>query len=168
MVAVGKLRKPRGIKGEIYCHPLTDFVERFGELESVALEFEDGRPDVEARVESARVYGNKLAVKFAGVNTPQAVDVYRGALVLVSRDEAFELPEDTFYVFELVGMSVKTSTGEAVGKVKDVISIPGNDVYVVDRDGEEILLPAARDLLTVDRDARKVIVSNLEGLLGER
>ena len=41
MVAVGKLRKPRGIKGEIYCHPLTDFVERFGELESVVLEFED-------------------------------------------------------------------------------------------------------------------------------
>ncbi len=166
MVAVGKLQKTRGISGEIFCHPLTDYVERFAELETVTLELPNGRY-VEANVESSRVYGNKLAIKFEGMNTPQAVESYRGALVLVPKDETFELPDDTFYVFELVGMTVETARGEQVGTIKDVLSIPGNDVYVVDRDGEELLLPAARDLLKVDRVAKKITVENLEGLLGK-
>ena len=165
MVAVGKLQKTRGIHGEIYCHPLTDFLERFTDLETVVLEFPDGRR-VDAHVESARSYGKKFAIKFRGLNTPHAVEPYRGALVLVPQDETFELPDDTFYVFELVGMAVETPDGEFVGTVKDVLSIPRNDVYVVDRDGEELLLPAARDLLTIDRDAKRIVVEDLEGLLG--
>jgi hypothetical protein len=38
-------------------------------------------------------------------------------------------------------------------------------VYVVDRNGEELLLPAARDLMTIDRDAGKIVVQEIEGLL---
>ena len=166
MVAVGKLMKTRGLNGEIFCHPLTDFLERFADLKVVMLEFSDGRR-IDARVEFAREYSNKLAIKFAGLNTPQAVEPYRGALLLVSRDETFELPDDTFYVFELVGMMVETTAGEAIGTVKDVLTIPGNDVYVVDTGKEELLLPAARDLLTIDRDAKKIFVEDLEGLLGK-
>ena len=47
----------------------------------------------------------------------------------------------------------------------DVLTFPENDVYVVDRDGDELLLPAARDLIEVDLEAEQVIVKNLEGLL---
>ena len=62
-------------------------------------------------------------------------------------------------------MDVVTVGGERIGTVKDVLSIPGNDVYVVERDGDEVLLPATSDLLTVDRDARKIVVQTLEGLV---
>lgn len=164
MVAIGKLRKPRGVHGEINCFPLTDFVERFADLDSVSLKIPDGRR-VELKIESAHLYGERLALKFGGVDTPEDVDVYRGALVEVPRGETFDLPENTFYVFEIVGMSVVMKSGEQVGTVTNVLTIPGNDVYVVDRDGEEILLPATRELLTIDSEAGRIIVEELEGLI---
>jgi 16S rRNA processing protein RimM len=84
---------------------------------------------------------------------------------VVPKDETFDLPDDNFYVYEIVGMEVETEDGETVGLVKDVLSIPGNDIYVVDRNGEEVLLPAVKELMTVDRDARKIVVASLEGLV---
>ena len=58
-----------------------------------------------------------------------------------------------------------TEAGDRIGEVVDVLTFPENDVYVVDRDGDELLLPAARDLIEVDLEAEQVIVKNLEGLL---
>jgi 16S rRNA processing protein RimM len=163
-VAIGKLHKPRGIQGEVFCQPLTDFVERFAELETVTAILAGGRREV-LTVEKARLYGNRLGIKFKGVDTPEAATILRNAQLVVSRDETFELPEDTFYVYEVVGMVVETVEGRTVGPVTDVLSIPGHDVYVVDRNGEEVLLPAVKELMTVDREARKIVVQSLEGLV---
>jgi ribosomal 30S subunit maturation factor RimM len=49
--------------------------------------------------------------------------------------------------------------------VVEVLSHPANDVYVVDRDGEEVMIPAVREIVTVDRDAGKLVVQEIEGLL---
>ena len=163
-VAIGKLHKPRGIQGEVFCQPLTDFVERFEDLKSVTAIFPGGRREV-LSVVHARLYGTRLAIKFKGVNTPEAAKLYRGVHLVVPKDETFDLPDDNFYVYEIVGMEVETEDGETVGLVKDVLSIPGNDIYVVDRNGEEVLLPAVKELMTVDRDARKIVVASLEGLV---
>lgn len=163
-VAIGKLQKPRGIRGEIFCHPLTDFVERFSELESVTAILPDGRRE-DLSIENARMYGRRLGIKFRGFDTPEAVAIYRNSVLVVPRDETFELPEDTFYVYEIVGMTVETDTGDAVGTVKEVLSLPGNDVYVVDRNGEEVLIPAVKELVTIDGDAGKIVVQSLEGLV---
>lgn len=163
-VAIGRLLKPRGIQGEVFCKPLTDFVERFEGLETVTAILSGGRREV-LTVEYARLYGNRLALKFEGVDTPEAVKVYRDAHLVVPKDDTFDLPEDTFYVYEIVGMMVETESGDGVGPVKDVLSFPGNDVYVVDRKGEEVLIPAVKDLVTIDRDARKIVVQSIEGLI---
>jgi 16S rRNA processing protein RimM len=163
-VAIGKLHKPRGIQGEVFCQPLTDFVERFAELETVTAILQGGRRE-ELTIESARLYGSRFAIKFKGIDTPEAATILRNAQLVVSRDETFDLPEDTFYVYEVVGMVVETEEGEAVGQVTDVLSIPGNDVYVVDRNGDEVLIPAVKELMTVDREARKIVVQSLEGLV---
>ena len=163
-VAIGVLLKPRGIQGEVFCKPLTDFVERFEGLETVTAVLPGGRHEV-LRVESARLYGNRLAIKFKGIDSPEATRIYRNALIVVPKDDTFDLPDDTFYVYEIVGMRVETESGEGVGLVKEVLSLPGNDVYVVDRKGEEVLIPAAKDLVTIHRDARKIVVQSLEGLI---
>lgn len=163
-VAIGKLQKPRGIKGEIFCHLLTDFVERFSDLETITAILPNGRRET-LTVQSARMYGKRFAMKFKGYNTPEAVATYRNSQLVVPKDETFELPEDTFYVYDIVGMSVETSSGDVVGLVKEVLSLPGNDVYVVDRKGEEVLIPAVRELVTIDGEARKIVVQSLEGLV---
>ncbi|HAA78180.1 TPA: 16S rRNA processing protein RimM [Candidatus Latescibacteria bacterium] len=163
-VAVGKLQKPRGIHGEIFCLPLTDYVERFGELDIVTAILHGGRREP-LTLENARMYGRRLALKFAGYDTPEDVGTFRDAEIVIPKDQIFDLPEDTFYVFDIVGMAVETEDGDPVGTVKEVMSLPGNDVYVVDRNGDEVLIPAVKDLVTVDGSKRKIVVQLLEGLV---
>ena len=158
--------KSRGLQGEAFLFPLSDFEERFQDLDRVRVELPDGRVET-LQIEQVRRVGRRLAVKFVGVETPEAVRVYRNSYLQVPQDEIHELPEDTFYVFEVVGMEVVTASGKVIGPVVDVLCFPGNDVYVVDRDGDEVMLPAVRDLLTVDREAGRIVVRDgeLEGLL---
>ena len=163
-VVIGKLQKPRGIEGEIFCFPLTDFLERFGDLDTITAVLPSGCRE-ELVVDGARMYGNRLALKFSGYDAPESVDVLRSAELVVGKDDTFDLPEDSFYVYDIVGMTVETDAGEVVGPVKEVMTLPGNDVYVVDREGEEVLIPAVKELVTIDGSARKIVVQSLEGLL---
>jgi len=163
-VAIGKVLKPRGIRGEAFLMLLTDFPERFKGLHLVRAETPDGSV-TELDIDYVRKYGNRMGIKFRGVDSPDAVSKFRNYVIQVPRDSVFPLPDDVFYVFEVIGMTVETTDGELVGEVVDVLSIPANDVYVVDRNGEEVLLPAARELLTIDRDAKKIVVQDIEGLL---
>ena len=163
-VTIGKVLKPRGIQGEAFLLPLTDFPERFQDLDAVWIDLSDGaRTDLQ--VEAVRVYGRRLGIKFRGVETPESVARFSGCYLLVPRDAIHPLPEDTFYIFEVVGLRVETGAGEEVGRVVDVLSFPGNDVYVVDRGGEEVLLPAVRELMEIDRDGSRIVVRDMEGLL---
>ena len=163
-VTIGKLLKPRGIEGEVFCHPLTDFVERFYALKTITVVLPGGRREV-LTVERARLYGKRFAFKFKGIHTPEAVTAYRNALLVVPKEDTFDLPDGTFYIYDIVGMMVVTDAGDEVGPVKEVLSLPGNDVYVVDRKGEEVLIPASKELVTIDRDARKIVVQAIEGLI---
>lgn len=163
-VAIGRVLKPRGIRGEAFLMPMTDFPERFKGLRLVRAEAPDGS-HTELDIDYVRQYGHKMGIKLHGVDSPDAVSPYRNYVILVPREDVHPLPDDTFYVFEVIGMPVETASGVPVGKVVDVLSIPANDVYVVDRNGEELLLPAARDVLAIDREAGKIVVQEIEGLL---
>jgi 16S rRNA processing protein RimM len=164
LIAIARVLKPRGLHGEAFLNPLTDFPERFDDLKTVTVEDTQGDRTTR-RVERIRAYGSRYAVKFKGINNPDAAKRIRGSLLLVRADEVHPLPEGNYYVFELVGLKVVTEAGEQIGEVVDVLSLPGNDVYVVDRDGEELLLPAVKDLITVDLESEQVVVKDFEGLL---
>ena len=164
-VAIGRVLKPRGLLGEAFLHPLTDFPERFEDLKQALVESPDGNR-VTLGIDRVRNYGRRMAVKFLGIDTSAAVAPLRGSQLLVSADEVYRLPEDTFYVFEIVGLKVETEEGLEVGKVIDVISHPGNDLYVINgEDGRERLVPAAKDLVRIDLEGGRLVVKDVEGLL---
>ncbi|MDA0745135.1 MAG: ribosome maturation factor RimM [bacterium] len=163
-ITIGKVLKPRGLDGEAFLHPLTDYPERFQALNEVLLEKPDGTR-VTLQVERIRSYGKRMGIQFKGIRKPEAASLLRGSFLLVPPEEVYPLPEDTFYVFEIVGLQVETAAGEVVGKVVDVLSLPGSDVYVVDRNGREVMLPAAKDLVRVDLEGGRVVVQDVEGLL---
>ncbi len=164
-VAIGRVLKPRGLRGEAFLHPLTDFPERFQDLKEALVEKPDGNR-VTLGIDRVRHCGRRMAIKFLDIDTPAAVAPFRGSELLVSPDEVYRLPEDTYYVFEIVGLKVETEAGVEVGHVVDVISHPGNDLYAVNReDGREVLVPAARDLVRIDLSGGRLVVKNVEGLL---
>ncbi len=92
-----------------------------------------------------------------------------GSVLFVEKSRLPVLDEDTYYWFELVGLSVYDTTGFLLGCIDEVISTGGNDVYVVKgkKDGQyrEMLIPAIGDVvLNIDLESKSMIVDPPEGL----
>ena len=155
--------KPWSYHGELKIEILTDFPERFASLRTVYLG-DDAKP---FSVERARLHGSKAALlKLKGIDSTQAAEKLRNLLVQVPMDEAVPLPEGKFYLYQLIGLKVKTTAGEPLGEVVDVLDTAGaNDVYVVHDGAREILIPAIEPVVKqVDLERGEMIVERMEGL----
>ena len=164
MIAIGLIARPHGVKGMVRVTPLTDTPGRIQALTRVAAEKADGS-SVTLVVESARETTGAVLLKLKGVDSLEQADQLRDTYLLVPREACPPLPENTFYVFDLIGFEVKTEDGRAVGVVNDVLRLPANDAYVVRRDNQEVLIPAVRDFVRVDTRQKKIFVHGIEDLL---
>ena len=59
-----------------------------------------------------------------------------------------------------------TDTGLSLGPLMDILLTGANDVYVVEYNGKEVLIPSIKDcILNVDLEKGEILVHLLEGLL---
>ena len=106
------------------------------------------------RVEHAEPAGRFVAMKLSGVDTPEAAEALRGATLRIPAAAVQPLPPGQFYVFQIVGLRVRTPDGAPLGEVADVLRTGANDVYVVRSSaGREIAAAGHRGR---DRDDRPV------------
>jgi len=165
-VAIALVTAPQGIRGEVRVKPLTDFPERLGTTARVTAQIRGERRSFE--VERARPHGRGMYVlKLRGIDDRSSAESLRGAVLEVPRDKAVPLPDDTYYVFDLIGSAVYDLDGNKLGEIADVIGAAANDVYVVKADdGAEILIPAVKHVVRlVDVASRRVVVDPPPGLL---
>ena len=109
--------------------------------------------------------GDQL-LQLAGIDTLDEAYVWRTAYVKIPKEELVPLPEGSYYVFELIGCTVVTDTGEKIGELVDVLTTAANDVYVVKGKKQEILLPAIRDVVRdIDLSTGTITVRLLPGLV---
>lgn len=161
-VRIGKVVAPQGLTGEVRVYPLTDFPERFLSTAEVALELPTG-PQLR-QVKEARLQGDICILKLAQDRIE--AESLRGVFLLVPEAEVVPLPEDNYYIYQLVGLSVHTEEGQLLGKLADVMTTGGNDVWVVEGDRGQILLPAIRQVIRqVDLQKQQIIVHLLPGLV---
>ena len=84
----------------------------------------------------------------------------------MAREDAVPCEENENYVADLIGLPVVTDTGLTLGPLKDIFETGANDVYVVDYNGKEILIPSIKQcILNVDLEKGEILVHLLEGLL---
>ena len=152
--AVGRVERPWGLQGNLKVEPLTDFPERFEVGERVFL---DG---IERTVLSSRWQKGRVYLRLEGLDTPEAGERFRDALLEVPEDDRPAFDENEYYIDEVVGSRVERTTGELVGVVREVLQPGANDVFVVGREGQrDLLVPAIRDVvLTVDIEAKRIEV----------
>jgi 16S rRNA processing protein RimM len=130
LVLIGRFGRPRGVDGEIWVVPLTDYPQRFVGLREVTVARWDGW--VRLPIASARLVGGRPVLRLEAVGSPEEARRYTNCELAVGRDELFELPQGTHYVFDLVGCEVfESSTGEKLGELSEVHKYPANDVYEV-------------------------------------
>jgi 16S rRNA processing protein RimM len=158
-ILVGKLGRTRGLQGQIWITPLTDFPDRFEGLKEILVGDRDGwRP---YKIEATWMIGERPVIKFVGINSREDASRMTNRMLAVTGDQLVELPEATYYVFDLVGCEVvDETTGEKLGEVTDVRRYPANDVYVVrSDDGAEVLFPAIVEMVTtIDIESKKIVV----------
>jgi 16S rRNA processing protein RimM len=86
--------------------------------------------------------------------------------LLVPEETHFPSQKNQYYAFQLVGSSVITTEGRTIGKVEDIMPVKGNDLLVVGKGKDEILIPFAWDICReIMPEKKKIIIDPPEGLL---
>jgi 16S rRNA processing protein RimM len=162
-LVVGQVLKPWGYHGEAKVKLITDFPTHLTKLKTLYL----GSDARAFHLERARLLSGFAVMKFAGLDTPEAVAKLRGQAVGVAIDEAAPLREGQYFHHQIIGLQVWTREGEQLGSVQEILETGANDVYVVQRlDGGEVLLPAIEDVIDeIDLERGRLIVQLIPGLI---
>ena len=158
-VAVGAIRGPRGLEGELKVDPLSDNPQRF--VPGATLR----AGDRSYTIRSARMHQRALLLRLEGVATREQADELRGLLLEVPESELAPLGEDEYYRFQLVGLEVHDEEGRVLGRLEEVLDTGANDVYIVRTDESELLVPAIEPVVqNVDLPAGVMTVRLMPGL----
>ncbi|KGG80776.1 ribosome maturation factor RimM [Caloranaerobacter azorensis] len=159
-IKVGKIVNTHGIKGEMKVLPLTDDMTRFDELEYVYIE------NQKVEIEDVWYKKNFVMLKFKDFDNINDVLCFKGKYIYIDRENAIELPEDTYFIFQIIGLNVYLKDGRFIGEIKDIIQTGSNDVYVVRDGNKEYLIPAIKEVVKeINLDDNKVIIDPLEGMI---
>lgn len=165
-LTVGRIVKPRGIKGEVKMVVYTDVPEVLLDLDKIYLR-QGGRSPWSVRLHDLRFHKGQALLLLEGIADRNEAELLRGADVLIPKKWMPPLTEDEYYVHQILGLQVVTLEGECLGTIRDVLFTGANDVYVVrgKRYGE-VLIPAIADVIReVDLDAGEMRIELLEGLV---
>jgi len=159
MVAIGRIDRPQGRRGEVVVTPFSDRPDRFPNLERA---FVPGPGGVarELTVTSSWPHKDRWVLKLAGVDSIDDADGLRGLELRIGEEELAPLPEGTYYDHELRGLEVVDAMGgERLGVVRSLIETGGVPVLAVDTPGGESLIPLAeRFVRQVDLAAGRMLV----------
>lgn len=151
-LTIGKVLKPRGLKGEIKIEIYSSDSARFSHLNQLKI---DG---CEYNVKSITPEGNVGYITLEGVNDVDKAEALRGKFITAKREDLPKLPDGKYYIVDMIGLDVYAN-GECIGEVADVLQYGSADVYVV-RNGESSLsFPAINGLIKeVDLQCAKMML----------
>jgi 16S rRNA processing protein RimM len=143
-ISVGRVGRSHGVRGAFVVENPSDSPERFAIGARVYVEREP------ATVLESKRAGGRPVVKLDRVAP-------RGATLEIPRAELPEPEEDSFYVFQLVGLAVEEETGRSVGRVKEVDPGIANDVLRLDTG---VALPLVEECVrSVDLERRRIVIA---------
>jgi 16S rRNA processing protein RimM len=163
-VIVAKVVKAHGIQGEVVVDLLSD-VDRRMEETSEFLLTEGDNIVRQLKVEGWRLFHDRYAVKFEGIDDRTAAEQLRGKYLAVPEDQIGSLPEDHFFIHDLVGMTVLLKDGKRIGTIRSVLETGGVDLLEVGEEGQ-ILIPFTTEIcVDVSLEDRTITIDPPEGLL---
>lgn len=170
-LAVGRLRKAHGLKGDVAVFPLTDRPDEIF-VAGAEVWVQDLAGQIVAGplvIERSRGYHREWLIKLEGADQRDAIDAWKGMFLSVPQS-ALAAPEgDELYIHELTGFAVRNAESEPLGLVSDVVELPGGSLLIeVQGPRREFLLPYRKEFVTeVNREGRVLTISPPAGLLDE-
>jgi 16S rRNA processing protein RimM len=164
LFVVAKIRKSFGLNGEVAVESFTHSLERFNKLKKVFIGYNENDL-VECSVSSVRTNKDMIILKIDLFKDRSDSDKFAGSFIYVDSKNIIKPPRGKFFYHDIIGLSVEDSDGKKYGEVKDVWQTPANDVYVIDYNGKEVLLPAIKEFIKkIDINSKKIIIEIVAGL----
>lgn len=165
-VNIGRIVSSHGVKGFAKVHLLTDFPERFEDLEKVFISKE--KQLIETEVEQVRFTHDNLLIKLKYFSSPEEVNLFKGAFLQIPEEERFDLPDDFFYIDKLHGCKVYSKDNELIGEVTDVYEGANTVLEIKNSDKKEFLIPFVKEIVPeVDINNKRIVVNKLPGLFDD-
>jgi 16S rRNA processing protein RimM len=179
LIAVARIARPQGLRGEVIADILTDFPDRFTRLRDVRLRTTQGTI-TRTEIERSRLQKNRVVLKLRGCDRIEDAELLRGATVAIERRQLVPLPPDTWYNFDLIGCEVFRQSGSEgnvgqvivtppIGRVVDVQEYGAAPLLIVDlgEDREAMVPLVASICIEVDVRRRRIVIDPPDGLLDE-
>ena len=165
LVVIARAVRTHGLKGEIVAELLTDFPERFDELEELILVSPSGERRL-VQLEDYWFQKDRVVLKLADCDDVDSARQLVGYDFAVEESDRVPLEEDEFYDWELEGCTVKVGD-TSIGEVRSVLRTGGTEILVIaDDSGKEQLVPLAAEIVVqIDKAARVILIDPPEGLL---
>lgn len=165
-VIIGHVARPVGVKGEIKVLSESQIPERFLHLKELIVRNQQGCFKFKVRYVQQNGGWFKIALK--GIDNPEDAALFNGSEIVASIKDRPRLPEDEYYIDDLIGCTVVTNDGEEIGFIREILSQGHHDLWVVDGVIGEVLVPAVHEFVkSVDLVKHRVTINRIEGLWEE-
>lgn len=168
-IKIGKIVSAVALKGEVKIYHYSDYKERFEELDRIILSSAGKKTaEREYEIEKVRYQKDMVIVKLRGVDDRNGAEALKDLDVLITEKDLRELPEDTFYIRDLIGCRVVDSRDmKTLGEISDVLQTGAQDIYQVElAGGGQALIPVVGQFIeSVDIDEKTVVVKVIPGLI---
>jgi 16S rRNA processing protein RimM len=165
-VTVGNIVGVFGLHGEIKVEPWSSFPERFTNTEILYA----GPKHSPYRVLGSHPHKQHILLQLEGITSINAAERLLGQALSIPAEQIHDLPDDSFYLHDLVGLEVVHANGRKLGIVKDVLVTGGIDLFVITsvRSGQDMLLPAVKEFIkSIDIPSGVLVVDPIPGLLDD-
>lgn len=158
---IGKITNVHGIMGEVRVQPWADSPEFLCQFKTLYVD----KAHWPIEVERARVHKNMVILKLHGVTDVPSALAMRNAILYIDRKDV-HLPEGAFFLADIYGLEVRDAqSGQVLGKVSDVLTLPANNVYVVRGGERELMIPAVPQFIAeTNPEGGYLRVNLIEGL----
>jgi 16S rRNA processing protein RimM len=164
-IAIARIVRTRGNRGEVLADLYTDYPDRFDALEDVWLEFADGRM-MRMILEETWEHKGREVLKFKGIDSIDSAESLAGCWVKIPFEEAIPLPKGAYFDHDLIGCSVRDVQGKTFGVVEEILHFAENNLLVVKGSGREYLVPVAESICTrISIEEKSIEIDPPEGLM---
>lgn len=159
-IEIGKIINTHGLRGHVKVEPWCDGIETFEYLNRVFVN------NIEYEIKSVKIQKNLFLLKLEKLDSIEDAEKLKNKIIYANEDEMPPLPEGTYYIKDIIGLSVYEGEN-LIGKIVDWIETGANNVYIIKRPkGKDVLIPAIDSVIKeIDIENKKMSVNLLEGLM---
>ena len=163
LLEIGKITSTHGLKGEVKVEVWCDSIEVLKKIPHLYFNKDDKR-----KVLSVKQFKGMAIILLEGICDIDSANKLRGKILYAHRND-IQKDEDSFFIVDLIGMTVKEmGSNKVYGKIIDVQNTGANDIYYIEKDGKVSLIPAIPQVVkSINLEENEMQITALEGLFDE-